>query len=216
MYTPHAFKEDRLPVLHDAIERSGLATLVTVTSTGLVASHIPMLVDATRGPYGTLSGHLARANSQWREGTADAEALAIFIGPETYVSPSWYATTQRTGKVVPTWNYVAVHAYGRVVFFDDPDRLRTIVTRLTNRHEAALPKPWHVTDAPEDFIEGQLKAIVGFEMVIARLEGKWKLSQNRPDDDRRGVIQGLGELNRESAADVAAVMADREDGDRRP
>ena len=112
MYPPQAFREDRLPVLHDAIGRSGLATLVTVGSTGLAASHIPMLLDAARAPYGTLCGHVARANSEWREGAADVEALAIFIGPESYVSPSWYATMQRTGKVVPTWNYIAVHAYG--------------------------------------------------------------------------------------------------------
>jgi transcriptional regulator len=189
MYIPPLFKEDRIEVLHDAIRRAGLATLVTPTADGLIASHVPMLLDLEPAPYGTLIGHLARPNPQARG--AIGEALAIFQGPDAYITPSWYATKRQNGKVVPTWNYVAIHAYGAVEFFNDPERLRDVVTRLTERHEGARAEPWAVTDAPPDFIDGMLKGIVGFAMPITRLEGKWKMSQNRPAEDRAGVISGL-------------------------
>jgi len=198
MYVPPLHKEDRIDVLHDAIRRTGLATLVTLTQDGLIASHVPMLLDADPAPYGTLVGHLARPNPQARG--AIGEALAIFQGPEAYVTPSWYETKRATGKVVPTWNYVTIHAYGTVEFFNDPERLRDVVTRLTDRQEAPRAEPWAVTDAPADFIDVMLKGIVGFTLPISRLEGKWKMSQNRPAEDRAGVVAGLQSDGREDVA----------------
>jgi transcriptional regulator len=200
MYNPPLFKEDRIEVLHDAIRRAGLVTLVTQTADGLIASHAPMLLDLEPAPYGTLVGHLARPNPQARG--AIGEGLAIFQGPDAYITPSWYATKRQNGKVVPTWNYVAIHAHGAVEFFNDPERLRDVVTRLTERQEAGRVQPWAVTDAPADFIDGMLKGIVGFAMPIARLEGKWKMSQNRPAEDRAGVISGLEAEQRPEVADL--------------
>ena len=202
MYIHPLHKEDRTDVLHDAIRRTGLATLVTLMDAGLIASHVPMLLDAEPAPNGTLIGHLARPNPQARG--AIGEALAIFQGSEGYITPSWYATKRATGTVVPTWNYVAIHAYGTIEFFDDRERLRDVVTRLTERQETPRAEPWAVTDAPGDFIDAMLKGIVGFALPIARLEGKWKMSQNRPAEDRAGVIAGLTADGRE---DLAALIA---------
>jgi transcriptional regulator len=212
MYLPPHFKEERVPVLHEAIRQAALGTLVTTGADGLEASHVPMLLDPEPAPYGTLIGHVSRANGQWRRADAGVAALAIFLGPEAYVSPAWYATKQQTGKVVPTWNYIAVHAYGEVRFFEDAERLLALVTRLTETHEADRPAPWAVTDAPPEFIRAQLKGIVGFELPIARLEGKWKLSQNRPAEDRAGAIEGLRREGGVGDAAVAEAMAveDRE------
>jgi transcriptional regulator len=203
MYVPSQFSEDRKEVLHEAIRQAGLVTLVTMTADGLIASHVPMLLDAESGPNGTLYGHLARANPQ---ATAEpiAPALAIFTGPDAYITPSWYATKREHGRVVPTWNYVAIHAYGPLEMFDDAERLRALVSRLTDRQEAPRAQPWAVTDAPEAFVQGQLKGIRGFVLPIERLQGKWKMSQNRPEADRAGVAAGLGEQGRE---DVAALVA---------
>jgi len=203
MYLPTMFKEDRVERLHGFIRASGLATLVTQTPAGLIASHVPMLLDASPSPYGTLIGHVARPNPQARGALGDA--LAIFQGPDAYITPSWYATKRATGKVVPTWNYIAVHAYGTVEFFDDPARLLDLVTRLTDRHEGRRSAPWAVSDAPEEFIQGMLKGIVGFAIPISRLEGKWKMSQNRPAEDRVGVVAGLSE---EGEGTVAALVQD--------
>jgi len=203
VYIPPLFKEDRVDVLHAAIRRSGLATLVTLTGDGLIASHVPMLLDPEPAPYGTLLGHLARPNPQARGAVPGVQALAIFQGPDAYITPSWYATKRENGKVVPTWNYVTIHAHGPVAFFDDAERLREVVTRLTEREEQARAEPWAVTDAPADFIDGMLKGIVGFALPIVRLEGKWKMSQNRPAQDRAGVVAGLEGQGRE---DVAALV----------
>jgi transcriptional regulator len=203
MYAPVQFREDSVPVLHDAIDAAGLATLVTVDANGLDASHIPMLLDRAAGPFGTLHGHLAKPNPQWKAAAPGAPALAIFLGPDAYVTPSWYATKQETGKVVPTWNYVAIHAHGRVEFYDDKERLLRLVTKLTEIRETPRPHPWAVSDAPAEFIRAHLKGIIGFELPIAKLEGKWKMSQNRPPEDRAGVIQGL---RREGEAAVAALV----------
>jgi transcriptional regulator len=203
MYLPPHFKEERVPALHEAIRTAALGTLVTMGADGLEASHVPMLLDPEPAPYGMLVGHVSRANEQWRRADAGVPALAIFLGPEAYVSPDWYATKRQTGKVVPTWNYVAVHAYGALRFFEDAERLLALVTRLTETHETGRPAPWAVTDAPPEFIRAQLKGIVGFELPIARLEGKWKLSQNRPAEDRASVIEGL---RREGGAAVAEAM----------
>ncbi len=201
MYLPQLFNEERIDLMHDAICRARLATLVTMTADGLIASHVPMLLDPSPAPYGTLIGHLARPNPQARGAVGDA--LAIFQGPEAYITPSWYATKRATGKVVPTWNYVAIHAYGPVEFFDNRDRLRDLVTRLTDRHETLRADPWAVTDAPADFIDGMLNGSVGFALSISRLEGKWKMSQNRPAEDRAGVIAGL---EAEQRQDVAVLI----------
>jgi transcriptional regulator len=205
MYLPRHFAEERLPVLHQAIREAGLATLVTVTPEGPMASHVPMLFDPDLGPHGTLFGHIARGNRQWRDLVAGMKALAIFPGPDFYVTPSWYPTKAETGKVVPTWNYVTVHAIGAIEFFEAPDRLHDLVSRLTHRQEAPRPAPWAVADAPSDYIAGQIKAIIGFALTIERLEGKWKLSQNRNEADRRGVIEGL---EAEGAGTLAGLVAE--------
>jgi transcriptional regulator len=202
VYVPPLFKEDRIDVLHAAILGSGLATLVTLTADGLIASHVPMLLDPDPAPYGTLLGHVARPNPQARGAVPGVQALAIFQGPDAYITPSWYATKRENGKVVPTWNYVTIHAYGMVEFFNDTERLRAIVTRLTEREERARAEPWAVTDAPADFIDGMLRGIVGFALPIARLEGKWKMSQNRPAQDRAGVVAGLEADGREDIAEL--------------
>ena len=203
MYLPLAFRQDRTDILHDAIRKSGLATLVTLTPDGLIASHVPLLLDSDPAPYGTLTGHLARPNAQARGAVGDA--LAIFLGPDAYITPSWYETKRETGKVVPTWNYIAIHAAGPITFFNDPDRLLDVVTRLTERHEGSRAAPWAVSDAPPDFVQGMLKGIVGFTIRIARLEGKWKMSQNRPAADRTGVIAGL---RAEGMEDIGAIVAE--------
>jgi transcriptional regulator len=205
VYLPANFREDRVEVMHQAIREIALGALVTLGADGLSASHVPMLVDAAPAPFGTLTGHIARANPQWRSLTPEVDALAIFTGPGAYISPGWYATKPLTGKVVPTWNYVAIHATGKLRFFDDAERLRGIVTALTDRHEQRRPEPWKVTDAPADYIAGMLKAIVGFELTIAKLEGKWKMSQNRPTEDQAGVVEGL--THEAGAPDVAAIVA---------
>lgn len=205
MYVPSHFNEDRVPVLHEAIRTIGFGTLVTHGPDGLEASHVPMLIDPDPVPFGTLRGHVARANPHWRHATDGASSLAIFLGPNGYVSPSWYATKRETGKVVPTWNYVAIHAYGTPRFFTDRDPLLAIVTRLTVIHEGRRASPWAVTDAPPDYIDAMLKAIVGFELPIERLEGKWKLGQNRPAADIAGVRDGL--TSEPGNAALTALMA---------
>lgn len=210
MYTPKAFEVTDLALLQAAMKQSDLATLVTITTRGLVATHLPLMLDATRGEYGTLIGHVSRANVQWKETDPEAEALIIFLGLDTYVTPNWYPAKQETGRVVPTWNYAAIHAYGRLTFFDDTERLRTVVTELTRKHEASFPAPWQVTDAPAVYIDSQLKAIVGFDFQILRLEGKQKFNQNRSVEDRLGVIAGLRELQEERKTEVAELMEEIE------
>jgi transcriptional regulator len=191
MYTPTSFKQEDRAVLSEAMRRIGFVSLVTTTREGLVATQAPVLFDGDEGEHGVLRGHIARANSQWASALPDTEGLAIFTGPHAYISPQWYAAKREHGRVVPTWNYVAVHAYGRVSFSDDRDLLFNIVTRLTEQHESSFEQPWKVSDAPAEYIESMLKAIVAFEMKVSRIEGSWKLSQNRSQADRAGVITGL-------------------------
>ena len=202
MYVPRHFAEDRIEVLHAAIREAGLATLVTSGAGELGVSHIPMLLEPEPGPLGRLVGHVARANSQWTSTPDGSAALAILLGPEGYVSPSWYASKRETGRVVPTWDYVAVHAHGTVRFFHERERLLAVVARLTDRHEHARAAPWKVGDAPPDYLDGLLKGIVGVELTITRLEGQWKASQNKSEADRRGVEEGL-------RAEGNGAMADR-------
>jgi transcriptional regulator len=201
MYIPEPFKEDRIDVLHDAIRRAGLATLVSQTADGLIASHIPLLLDPEPAPYGTLLGHLARPNPQTSGAVGDA--LAIFVGPDSYITPSWYPSKRETEKVVPTWNYVAIHAYGPLEFIDNPEHACEHITQLTLRHEQGRPNPWAPSDAPEGFITSLVRGIIGFRLTIRRLEGKWKMSQNRPLGDRLGVVEGLAH---EGKLDVAALV----------
>ena len=190
MYLPPAFREERVNVLHAFMRENPLATLVTVGADGIVANHIPLLIDPDPLPSGTLFGHVARTNPVWREFSSENPSLAIFSGPEHYISPSWYPSKQEHGRVVPTWNYVAVHAYGRLQIHEDPDWLRNLVTRLTATHEDRFEQPWQVSDAPADYVDGLLKAIVGIELRIERIEGKWKMGQNRSEADRRGALAG--------------------------
>ena len=201
MYVPSPFQETRLPVLHAAIRAAGLSTLVTDGPEGLEANHLPLLLDE-RGALGTLVGHVARANPLWHRAEG-RRALAVFLGPDAYVTPSWYPAKRRTGEVVPTWNYVAVHAHGALRFFDDEARLLALVTRLTERHEGGRPEPWSVRDAPEAYVRAMLRGIVGLELAVDRIEGKWKMSQNRSAEDRAGAADGLA---REGRADVAALV----------
>ncbi len=206
MYLPRHFEETRVETLHELIRAHPLGALVTLAPAGLDANHIPFEVDPDPAPFGTLRGHVARANPVWRERVADVEALVLFQGPELYISPSWYPSKQETAKVVPTWNYAVVHAHGPLRVIDDREWLRAFVIRLTDRHEAGSRDPWKVTDAPADFIDTQLGAIVGLEMPIARLVGKWKVSQNRPAPDREGVVRGLQQAGDPSAAAMAELV----------
>lgn len=209
MYVPPAFRQDDLPTLHATIAGSRLATLVTAGPDGPVATHLPLLLDAADGPYGTLIGHFAKPNPHWQEAEAATTAsLAIFQGADAYVTPAWYPSKQDAGKAVPTWNYVAIHAYGRLEIFHDADALLAVVGRLSDRFEAGRPHPWSVADAPESYIAAMLKGIVGVRLRIERLEGKWKLSQNRSTADRAGVVAGLRDETEAGAAEVADLMAD--------
>lgn len=191
MYTPRAFALDDLLELQQLIRHTRLAQLVTFGEHGLQASHLPLLLNPDEGPNGTLYGHLAKANRQWQDLQNGSEALVIFAGAEAYVSPGFYPAKAEHGKVVPTWNYLAVHAYGQAEVFTDAERLLTLVSALTDRHENGRAQPWKVSDAPADYIDGMLKAIVGFALPIQRLQGKRKLSQNRSAADIAGVREGL-------------------------
>jgi transcriptional regulator len=205
MYVPTYFAEERLPVLHQAMRDVRLPTLVTMGGEGLEASHLPLILAEEEGERGTLYGHLARANGQWKRVVSQTQALAIFLGPEAYVSPSWYPSKKEHGKAVPTWNYLTVHAYGRLEFFEDAERLTWLLSKLTERHEAGRADPWAMSDAPADYLASMLKAIVGFCLPIDRLEGKWKLSQNRTPEDRAGVVKGL-ETDGETALAKAVII----------
>ena len=211
MYLPNSFAERDLPTLFSFIEAHPLATMVTSsTTTGLFATHLPLILDRNAGSMGTLFGHVARANSHSRYAAeGDAEALVIFTGPDAYNTPEWYRTKQESGRVVPTWNYIAVHAYGALQLHDDPAFLRPHLEALTRQHEGSRPTPWHVSDAPEEYIQQQLKAIVGVEFKISRLEGKWKMSQNRSAADIDGVIHGLSESESAQNQHVAGIVRER-------
>lgn len=188
MYLPTHFERSDTAALQALVDAHPLAMLVTLRAGEPVVDHIPMLLDAGRGPHGTLVGHVARANPLWRTPGA---CLAVFRGPQAYVSPSWYPSKREHGKAVPTWNYAVAHAHGTFRAFDDAAALRALVTRLTERHEAGQPSPWQVNDAPADYLETMLQAIVGIELPVERIQGKFKLSQNRSEADRTGVEAGL-------------------------
>jgi transcriptional regulator len=207
MYQPPHFREDRLDVQHALIRTHALGLLITAGPGGLQANNIPFLIDATASAQGTLRAHLARANPQMDELAAVSECLVVFQGPQHYISPSLYPTKQETHKVVPTWNYITVHAWGAPRVIDDADWLRAQVDALTQSQEQRRAAPWQVSDAPETFIASQLKGIAGIEIPIARIEGKWKVSQNRPAVDQAGVaaaLRGAGANAEAIAVEVAA------------
>ncbi|EZH79795.1 FMN-binding negative transcriptional regulator [Ectopseudomonas composti] len=206
MYCPAAFRQDDLPTLHAQIQASGLAIVTSSGAQGLQASHLPLLLAPDEGEFGTLYGHFARANPHWRDLASGAEALVVFSGADAYVHPGWYPAKAEHGKVVPTWNYIAVHAWGQAEVFDEPERLLQLVSRLSDRHEQGRAQPWAVDDAPRDYIESILRAIVGFALPIRRLEGKWKLSQNRSTRDQAGVRAGLATSANPRDHELAAQM----------
>src|ERR1700753_297426 len=208
MYQPPAFREDRIEVQHALIRAHPLGLLITAGPAGLLANLFPFLLDADVAGKGTLRLHMARANPQWHELEAIEECLVVFQGPQDYVTPSWYATKRETGKVVPTWNYATVHAWGRPRVMNHDAWLRRQIEDLTASREAQRAEPWAVSDAPDDFVAMQMRAIVGIEIPIARIEGKWKMSQNRPEADRAGVIAGFREGG-ESGEAIAALVEER-------
>ena len=204
MYVPEAFVETDLTTLHALMREHPLATVVSLNADRLQASHVPLVLYPDDGPYGTLRGHLARANPQWSALDPSVETLCIFHGPEAYITPSWYETKKEHGKVVPTWNYVTVHASGPLNVIKDGDWLLANVNAVTDQLEADRADRWQVSDAPDRFVQTMVRGIVGIEICISQLQGKWKLSQNRPDADRKGVVQGLAA---EHGADDAIAVA---------
>ena len=214
MYIPKHFEETRVEVLHELIRAHPLAALVINTQDGLDANHIPFEINPEPAPFGALRGHVARSNPVWRQVSPDVQALAIFQGPNTYVSPSWYPSRQETGKVVPTWNYAVVHAYGRLRVIEDRMWLRRLVERLTNEHERAVQNPWSPSEAPANFIDEQLNAIVGLEMPIERMIGKWKVSQNRLQQDQGAVIEALRQEDSEAGKVIADLIRRYREGEK--
>lgn len=208
LYIPPAFRETDPAVLQSEIRRIGFCSLTTVGADGPLVSHVPVFLDTAIGPLGQLRCHVARANPQWRDSDLSKPALAVFMGPDSYVSPSWYPSKTEHGKAVPTWNYVAICARGRLDIISDRDALLAHVAELSNRHEAGFPEPWQVSDAPPDYIDKQLRAIVGFRFTIEALEGKMKLSQNRTEGDRKSVVAVLSVSSDAKARDVARMMKD--------
>jgi transcriptional regulator len=191
MYMPSQFEEKRTEVQHQFIEEHSFGTLVTLGADGINANHVPFELDRSAGEFGLLRAHVARNNPVWRDFSRDVETLAIFEGASAYVSPSWYESKQEHGKVVPTYNYMVVHAYGPMRVIDDPAWMKAFLNRLTDQHEGGRPAPWKVADAPPDFIDALIGTLIGIEIPVTRLLGKWKVSQNRSQADRKGVAAGL-------------------------
>jgi transcriptional regulator len=209
MYIPKHNEEKRVSVMHALMIAHPLATLVTLGPQGLFASHIPMVLEDDGSEFGLLKGHISRANTQWRDFSPTVDALAIFAGHQHYVTPTWYSENGEHAKQVPTWNYAVVQAYAPLRVIEDTHWLLAHVSKLTNIHEAPFPVPWKVSDAPPDFIGSQLKGIVGLELSIRRLEGKWKVSQNRTAREQQGVIDGLTELNTPKSLAMKTLVEER-------
>lgn len=206
MYVPAQFAEIRTEVMHQLMHQHPLGTLVMLGEDGLQADHIPFDIVAGGSPFGTLQAHVARSNPVWRQ-DARAESLIVFQGAQAYISPSLYATKKEHGKVVPTYNYMVVHAYGHLRAIDDPQWVRACLERLSAKHEAGREAPWAIGDAPADFIDTLLKQIVGIEIVITRLQGKWKVSQNQPQRNRVSVEAGLRAQGGEASLAMAEAVA---------
>ena len=209
IYNPPAFRETDLAAMHAQIRHSGLATLITVGADGPIVSHLPMLLDSQPGPFGTLTGHLARANPQWKESDFSKPAIAMFMGPDAYVSPNWYPSKAEHGKAVPTWNYSMIYVRGMIKTFEEAEELRAHVTALTERFEQSAPNPWQVSDAPEDYLQRQFKGIVGLRLTIDTIEGKAKLSQNRSKADQDAVVAALSGSGRANDLAVSGMMKQR-------
>jgi len=206
MYQPSAFREERLETLHELIRAHPLATLITAGPGGLIANFVPFIL-ADMGDKGTLRAHIAKANDQVNALAVGAETLVVFHGPEAYITPSWYVSKKEHGRVVPTWNYAVIQVRGTPRVLDDPAWLRTQIGALTAAQESQRPEPWNVTDAPEPFIDGQMRAIIGVEIPILTIEGKWKVSQNRSAADRQGVYEGL--KDEQGNVEMARMVAER-------
>jgi transcriptional regulator len=206
MYVPKHHEESNVSVLHGLIKSHPLGTWVTQGGGELLANHIPFLLDATRGEYGTLVGHVARANPVWQSFSTSVSSVVVFQGAETYITPSWYPSKHAHGKAVPTWNYVVVHAHGLPRAIEDPAWLLAHINQLTTEHEAEQALPWKVSDAPQDFTERLVQAIVGIEIPVAKLVGKWKVSQNRPESDKLGVVAGLLGRNDAQSKEMASLV----------
>lgn len=191
MYIPASFRESRTERLHDLIVKHPLGLLVTCSGNGLEASPVPFLLYADEGEFGVLRAHMARANALWKSLDGQSECLIVFQGPEGYVTPSWYPSKAKTQKAVPTWNYATVQVHGIARVIDDTAWLRKQLDDLTSGHETPRPHPWSLDDAPPDYVASQMKAIIGIEIPIRRIEGKWKMSQNKDDGDRAGVVNGM-------------------------
>jgi len=212
MYIPSHFEEHRPEVLRALMRDHPLATIATLTSAGIVANHIPLQLyesEDAAGP-GILRGHVARANPIWRDPVDGVETLAVFQGPESYISPSWYPSRLEHGKVVPTWNYCTVHAYGALRIHEDVGWIRKQVEALTAWQEASIPQPWSVADAPAEFVEAMLRQIVGIEIAITRLYGKWKVSQNQPARNRAGVLDALADRGDADASAMSVLIREHE------
>ena len=205
MYQPDLFRVEDLSRVHALMRARPFATLVSAGSSGLYATHLPTVLK-DNPPFGLVECHLARANPHWKDLAACSEALMIFQGPDGYVTPNWYPSKAEHGKVVPTWNYAVVHAYGRPEVMEDRNWLRRHVTELTAQQESGEPTPWTPSDSPETFIEAMLRAIVGFRFAITRIEGKWKMSQNRETKDREGVIRGLRNRAEGDDLEIADIL----------
>lgn len=208
MYTPKHFEETRPEVLQSLMRQYPLSTIVTQSNGELNANHIPLLFSVASAPLGILQGHVARANPILNDLSQAQEVLIIFQGPDAYISPSWYEEKTLSGKVVPTWNYLAVHVFGSISIHDDPDWLLGHLEKLTSEHESGFPAPWQVGDAPSDYFTRMLRGIVGIEIAINRVVGKWKLSQNKTQSDQQAIATGLQEQARPNGAAVAQIMAD--------
>lgn len=206
MYIPKHHEECDLAVLHALVQAHPLGAWVTQGDGELIANHIPFLLDTSRGEFGTLVGHVARSNRVWQSFSKSVDSVVIFQGPESYITPSWYPSKHAHGKAVPTWNYAVVHAHGLPRAIEDSEWLLGHISHLTDLHEAQQALPWKVSDAPPEFTDRLLQAIVGIEIPITKLVGKWKTSQNRPKPDQLGVVAGLTGRGDEQSAEMAALV----------
>lgn len=211
MYIPNINAEDRLDVLHQLIQEHPLGTLVTLEASGLNANHLPfeLVAPSAAAPFGTLRAHVARANPIWKNLDTSTEAIIIFQGPHAYISASWYEEKKISGKEVPTFNYAVVHAFGKIQLHEDPAWLMAHLHQLTDMHEVTQENPWQVSDAPKDYIEKLLKGIIGIEIPLTKISGKWKVSQNRNTQDARNVAAGLRARDKQNDAAMAALVESR-------
>ncbi len=209
MYIPAYHAEHDLNTLQSLIDAHSLGAWVTLGSGGLIANHIPFILDRSRGEFGTLRAHVSRANTVWQELSGEQDSLVMFQGPHAYITPSWYPTRLSQGKVVPTWDYVVVHAHGKARVIEDPQWMLQLLNDLTAHNEAGRPSPWRVSDAPADFIAKLARAVVGIEIPISRLQGRWKLSQDEAMPDRLGTVAGLAEQADANSIALAQLVGEQ-------